>query len=291
MLLAAPPTSSAAEATCLKECLETGCIDWQNGLVQAGGTGVPASMEQNPEPEAPSAGIAVARETAQRKLLATASSIRIDATSRVSDRMTGDEAFGEGLRALVSNAAVTHQEYLSDGTVNIELSMRLTGGFAQLVLPVEIRQVDAVTAVVNSKQPITIAESAATPAAANPHTGLVIDATGIGAMPALVPGIVDESGETIYGPAFVSREFAVSRGMCAYTTSKTAALKDKRVGENPMIVRAIRPLADSRSVLVIANTDAAYLRSSAVHLEFLKACRVCIVIDTRFDEAFSNPGD
>jgi hypothetical protein len=39
--------------------------------------------------------------------------------------------FREGLEALAQNASVTDEEYLSDGTVQIALTMNLIGGFAQ----------------------------------------------------------------------------------------------------------------------------------------------------------------
>jgi len=117
----------------------------------------------------------------------------------------------------------------------------------------------------------------------NPHTGLIIDATGIQAKPSLVPIVVDESGEVVYGPAFVSREFAVSRGMSGYATSVAAAREDKRIGTQPLVIKAIRTRATGPTDLVIANTDAARLRSSVVHLNFLRACRVMIVMDPILD--------
>ena len=112
-----------------------------------------------------------------------------------------------------------------------------------------------------------------------PYSGVIIDATGIGAQPSLVPVIVDESGEVVYGSAYVSREFAVSRGMSGYSATLNAARNDPRVGSHPMIVKAVRTRPGGYTDLVISTADAARLRSSAVHLDFLKACRVSIVID------------
>jgi hypothetical protein len=220
-----------------------------------------------------------ARQMAHANLIETAYTIRINSTSRVADRVAQDPSFRDGLSALAGNATVTRQEYLSDGTLEIELTMNLTGGFGQFVLPEEIRQVETVTTMTAAQPTIEPIEKATAVADAAPYTGLILDATGIGAKPSLVPVVVDESDEVVYGPAFVSREFAVSRGMSGFATTLAAARLDARVGDRPMIAKAIRTRSTGATDLVIATPDAARLRSSVAHLNFLKACRVSIVID------------
>lgn len=256
-----------------------GCIDWSAETVRAKGIGTPAQTVDNASPAAAAAILNNARQMAREKLLDTVMTIRIDAGSRVADRVRGNPDFLEGLCTLAGNAAVTRQEYLSDGTLEIELTMSLTGGFGQFVLPEEIRQVEPVTTV-NAAQKETKPPSKEKEGNDSvPYTGLIVDAVGIGALPALVPVIVDEAGEVVFGPAFVSREFAVSRGMSGFAATLDDARKDPRVGERPLIVKAIRTRSTGKTDLVIPTTDAARLRSSAIHLNFLKACRVCIVLD------------
>ena len=268
-------TVAVAEDT-LIQVLEKGCINWSTSAALVKGIGTPETTEDGKLPVSPSDVLISARKNAQANLLDTISAVRINAVSRIADRMAQSPAFLEGLSSLVQNAAITRQEYLSDGTVEIELTMKLSGGFAQFVLPEEIRQVDSITATTR------VTELPATPsreAEGNPYTGLIIDAVGIGAKPSLVPLVVDESGEVVYGPAFVSREFAVSRGMSGFAATLEAARNDKRVGDQPMIVKAIRTHFTGETDLVISNTDAARLRSSVVYLTFLKACQVNIVLD------------
>ena len=157
--------------------------------------------------------------------------------------------------------------------------MNLTGGFSQFVLPEEIRQVDTVVTMTAAEPDAETSPQVSNGIDSAPYTGLILDATGIGAKPSLVPVIVDESGDVVYGPAFVSREFAVSRGMSGFAATLAAARRDKRVGTRPMVVKAIRTRSIGKTDLVVSSTDAARLRSSVVHLTFLKACRVCIVMD------------
>lgn len=272
LILVLCAVSEAVANGVLVQATEKGRIDWSARTASAQGTGAPETE--------PSDGLDAARLNAQANLMETVRGIRINANSRISGRMALNPDFLKGLKALIQNADITHQKYFSDGTAEVEITMKLSGGFAQFVLPKEIRQVDSITATsgVSQEEMPTGTKGERVP----PFTGLIVDAVGIDAEPALVPLIIDEAGETVYGPAFVSREFAVSRGMSGFAATLEAAKMDKRVGENPMIVKAIRIHEPTGNTdLVISNTDAARLRSSAAYLNFLKACQVSIVLDLK----------
>jgi hypothetical protein len=282
-LLLVLPLAARGASDMLIQRQDVGCIDWSTGTVRGRGIAAPTAGDEGGSSDQPAQRLDAARRMAQSNLLETVNAIRINAVSRVADRVARSPDFRNGLLVLVQNAVITRQEYLSDGTVEIELTMNLTGGFGQFVLPDEIRQVDSVVTVnaapPDSKAPPMPADGADS----DQYTGLIIDATGIGAAPSLVPEIVDESGVVVYGPAFVSREFAVSRGMCGFSTTVAAARGDKRVGDRPLVVRALGTRSTGKTDLVISKADAAQLRSSVVHLNFLKACRVSIVMDLKTD--------
>ena len=175
---------------------------------------------------------------------------------------------------------VHKQEYLSDGTVEITLQMKMFGGFAQLILPEEIKQIETIKTVSNGKTPKHGSDFVSPPPmAAERFTGLVVDARGTQALPALVPVILDEKGKQVYGPAFVSREFAVQQGLGRYMTDTGSALKNPLAGKHPMLVKGLRAEGNDRSRIVISNTDASRLLSMSENLSFLKKCRVIIVID------------
>lgn len=273
-LLSMPPDVVAGA---LIQALDSGHIDWSAGTVRASGFAGPVATDDGVPADCPAELIDTARRTAQANLLQTVSAVRINAGSRVVDRMTQSAAFREVLASLAQNAAVTRQEY-SDSGLQIELSMSLTGGFGQFVLPEEIRQVDSITTLATAEPMLEGPSKPEADADSGPHTGLIVDASGIQAKPSLVPLIVDELGDGVYGPAFVSREYAVSRGMSGFAATLPAARNDPRVGGRPMVVKAIRTHISGETDLVIANADAARLRSSVVHLTFLKACRVTVVI-------------
>ncbi len=272
MALVLSGMAPAVAQEALTQVLVTGCIDWSAATVRATGVATPATVDESASPASPADLLAAARRSAEANLVATLMDICIGNDTQVANRAGQDAAFHAGLISLAQKAPVTHQAYLSDGTVEIELTMTMSGGFSQFVLPEEIRQIDSVTTLLSSKEPYG-------GVAGEPHTGLVIDAGGLEARPCMVPVVVDENEKVVYGPAFVSREFAVSQGMSGFATTVAAARSDKRVGDRPLIVKAIRTGPAGNANLVISGTDAARLRSSVVNLNFLKACRVSIVID------------
>ena len=163
---------------------------------------------------------------------------------------------------------------MSDGSVEVLLQMNLHGGFAQLVLPKEIRQIEGI------KQIKLGANSTgdSTNSASEAYTGLMVDARSIELEPALVFKILDENLEEVFGPAFVSREFVVQQGMAAYYTDIESATSDPRISEKPLTVKALRTDYPSQSNLVISNADAAKLKSASQHLQFLKESRVVILL-------------
>ena len=89
----------------------------------------------------------------------------------------------------------------------------------------------------------------------------------------------DESGREVYGPAFVSREFVVQRGMCLYLGEMTAIRAHPRVRFNPLVIQCLPPAAEASTDLRISDGDADRLRSAAEHLAFLREGRVIVVMD------------
>ncbi len=123
------------------------------------------------------------------------------------------------------------------------------------------------------------APPAAAPSAPVVYTGMVVDARGIQARPAMSPRIFDEDGKEVYGSANVDREFAVKQGISGYTRDLSAAQSNQRVAANPVTVKALRTSGPGKSDLVISNADAQQIRALAESAAFMKQCRVMIVLD------------
>ena len=256
----------------LIEQKENGAINWSKGIVVATGIGAPPEKYYG-KPAARPMAIRVAKIVALRNILEIVNGVRIDSTTVVKDFAVESDVIMSKVQGMVRGAEVVKTEYMSDGTVEVTMKMRLNGGFSQLVLPQDVKPIEQLTPVVRPKTPPP--EQAPEPG----FTGLVVDSRGLGARPAMAPKILDEDGQEVYGSAFVSREFAVQQGMSGYAKDITVAGQNPRVTAKPLTVKGLRTEGPGRSNIVISRADAAKLRNSAEHLSFLRKCRVMIVVD------------
>ncbi len=272
-------SGNGADLRSLVEFKKNGTIDWTNGVVTAKGVGVPATYTYYAKPQAQHEEIlSEAISKAGHNLLETIVSLRINSHSRVIDVVENFPSIIIQLREMAHKAPEIEKlrKYQYDGTVEVWSQMRLSGGFSQLILPPEIRHIEPIKQVSTANTP----PKSRTPLRSSEiFTGMVVDARGIQAVPVLAPRILDENLEEVFGPAYVSREFAVQRGMVLYTTDLRQAKFDQRVSTNPLVVKALKSLGPGRCDFVISNAAAAKLRSASEHLLFLRECRVIIVLD------------
>jgi hypothetical protein len=268
-----------ADLRSLIEFKKNGTIDWSAGVVEAKGIGVPATYTYYTKPQANREVIlSEAINKAGHNLLETIVSLRINSQSRVIDIVENFPSIMIQLRDMAHKApeVETLRKYQYDGTVEVWSQMSLSGGFAQLILPPEIRQIESIKQVLKPNSPSRLRIRSRS---SEIFTGMVVDARGIQAVPVLAPIVLDENLEEVFGPAFVSREFAVQHGMVRYTTDLWKAKFHPRVSDNPLIVKALKTVWSGRRDFVISNADAAKLRSASEHLLFMRECRVVIVLD------------
>lgn len=248
------------------ELKENGSINWSSGIVQARGIGIP-STKMSENSNARTVALTDARLDAFRIILEIIKELRINDTTVVGDYAIQDPAIMSKIENMVKNAKVVKKEYLTDGTVKIKMEVNLRGGFTQLVLPKDIKPLDSITLVSMNKTSSPV------------FTGLVVDAKGLGVKPVMVPRILDENNQEVYGPAFVSREYAVQLGMSGYARNLKEILNSQRVADHPLVVKGLKTLGPGSSEVVISNADASKLRSTSESLYFMKKCRVIIVVD------------
>ena len=236
------------------ESLEAARIDWTAALVIATGThSADASSGAG-------AMLDAARQKARSSLAAALMAVQVDARRRIADLAAADPILAARLAELSAAARVIDEACPSQGPTSATVALPLTGPLSQLVLPADLREVQPV-------QPVGAPLASALPE--DGRTGLLVDARGTDLHPAMVLTIRDENGVEVFGPAFVSREFAVQSGMCAFLT----------VGQNPLVIKALRSTGPSRTELIVTRSDAAILHGVSAHLAFLRACRVVVVLD------------
>ena len=264
----------------LIEKYEQGWINWTKGVIMTQGIGAPSEKKTDTS-QMRATELEAALQIGWQSILNTAKRVRITSVSTVADLVADDDEIDTKLKDMARASEATKQEYLSDGTVAVTLQLNMHGGFAQMMLPMDIKQIEAIKTMTASDSKSTSEAPKLITGGQSPdvYTGLVIDTRGLGVQPALAPLIVDEKAQEVFGPGIISREFAVQQGVSGYAGDIESALVAKRVQGNPLTVKALRTQENARSNIVISNADAAKLRSSFEHLTFLKECRVVIVID------------
>jgi hypothetical protein len=220
-----------------------------------------------------------ARVVAYRNFVEIAKGVQLDSTTTVKDFITQSDIITTQVQGIVRGARpVGEPEYFADGTCAVTLRVPLTGKLAEVILPKSLEKKPE--AAPPASPPPAVAPPAA-PAAPAPvvYTGMVVDARGLQARPAMSPKIIDESGKEVYGSMNVDREYAVQQGMSGYARDLTAAQSNPRVTNNPVSVKGIKTEGPGKSDIIISNADAEKIRGASDNLTFLKKCRVMIVLD------------
>jgi len=285
--LAADTVSMPEWTQIVEQMGDKGRINWTEGYIEAVGIGAPPERYMG-KPNARPLALRAAKVDAYRNLLEITKGVRVNSTTVVKDFTVESDVINTQVDGLVRSAAVVKQDYLSDGTVEVTLRMSLSGSLAHVILPKAIEKAAAAPAppAVAPAPPETPQVAApAPPAPAAPatppevFTGMVVDARGLQARPAMSPKILDENGKEVYGSLNVDREYAIQQGMSGYARDLTAAQSNARVTNNPFSLKGLRTEGPGRSDIVISNADADKIRGASENLSFLKKCRVMIVLD------------
>jgi len=113
-------------------------------------------------------------------------------------------------------------------------------------------------------------------AAGQSYTGLIIDATGTGIKPCMAPTVITEAGKEVYGALVVEKKYALDHGMAVWAKSMEKAKKESRIGNNPLVVKAIGKVGNF--MLVVDLESAAKILLAGEKSDFLKKCKVVIIL-------------
>jgi hypothetical protein len=272
--------SKIIESKVAEQAGDRAIINYEDGYVEAVGIGAvdPAKVKgSNARPMC----LRAATVDGYRNLLEATKGVQVDSQTTVRDFVTESDVINAAVAGLVKGAQVVNKDYLSDGTCEVTVRMSLSGKFAQTIIPKAIseekkRETPPPAPVQPEPAPV---KPVPTPAAAPVYTGMVVDARGLGARPAMSPKVVDEAGAEVYGSMIVDKTFAVSQGISGYARDLTAAQGNQRVTNNPVTVKGVSAEGAGKSDIKISNDDAGQIRSAAENLSFMKKCRVMIVLD------------
>ena len=103
-----------------------GTIDWVGQKVTAKGIGAPPQKYYG-KPQARPLALRAAITDARRNLLEVIKGVHIDSITQVHNYMVQDDTIISRVQGIVQNSSVNDKQYMSDGTVEVVVSMPLTG--------------------------------------------------------------------------------------------------------------------------------------------------------------------
>jgi hypothetical protein len=263
---------------------DSGKVDWTNGVVTVVGIGAPPANAANAA-QARAMAKRAALVVAQRNMLEALKGVRVDSETLVENFVTTSDRIRTAVQGIIRGASEMKTQYMSDGSVEVTIGIKLAGALAEELLPKPAGPVQPMAPPAPPAAPSAPAAptTSGAPTPSGPSgpilTGLIVDSRGLNVRPAMAPKILNEEGREVYGSAFVKREYAVRQGMAGYSKDLAAAQANPRVTNNPITVKGLRTSGTGRTDVVISNADASAIHSAASNLSFLSNCRVMIVVD------------
>jgi len=292
-------TIAAASVVIQRQVTDTGAVgtvDWTHQKITVTSYGMPKEGVINPGQMELTARKAAWAE-AYNEAAAFIAGLNVTSHTTVRDSRLLDSVTDVRVAAFLKGGRIVEEKWDKEKEVYaVTLGFDMAGAGGKSLLGAVVPRLDDIEKELKAKQPEKQQEPAPTvletpPATGEalpapkpgPHTGLIIDLRGYGARPAMSPKIVRPDGSEVWGTLqTVGRDYAIEHGIVGYLPSvETAMGYDERVGDNPLIVRAVGVQGAVQANAVVSAADAALIaaanQESANH--FLDNCRVAFVIE------------
>lgn len=248
-----------------------GSINWDQGVVEAVGFGVPSSTAKSPA-QARLMARRAAIVDAQRNLLEAIEGVKVDAETTVRNFETTNDTVKTQVSGMVKGAKIVNEQSMPDGTYQVTMRINLFGqGGLSEVISDATKPANIV--------PFPTPSPSYTPVVLPIYTGLVVDVTGLPLVRAMSPVIYDETGRAIYGHVNLIPDYVVSQGMIDYMCTpddiRALELGQSRAGNTPLAVRAIG-LRDNNVNIIISQADADRVLAANAQGNFLQKAMVCV---------------
>ncbi|MBN1127703.1 MAG: hypothetical protein JXA71_01870 [Chitinispirillaceae bacterium] len=248
---------------------KSGDIDWEKRSLIA--TGIGASNPNMPQAAQRPGALRAAQMVALRNALELAKGINLNSSSTIEEQMTTSDVVTTSIDGFLKGFQQKGRDrYMNDGSVELTMEIPLDGegGMTGLLLGKTL-----------TEQPVATAFEGKKAKKETEYTGLIINAKGLSIKPALAPVIIDEEGKAVYGPAYISKEWAVKHGTAGYVKNKDKTANLERTGKKPADIKALKATGKYLTDVIISTQDAARIRSTPKNLKMLSECRVVLIID------------
>lgn len=267
-----------------------GLMDWESMIIRTTGNSAIVSQARSQKLQA----LEQAKIAAIENLLKAVKGLSYDANSKIRDVLLNSASLQSKLKNAVRMFTIVDTRSMSDMSVEIDIELSVTEHLSSLLLPkhtgrAKLRLSDQPLCPTcgqpwPEKKPVPkgliliIPSEGYSAENGRPYTGLVIDATGLSIHPTLLPKVLNEENEEIYGINYVNREAAVASGLVSYKRKLDEALNEERVGSQPLMIRALGSAGKSKSDVIISNNDAILIHAAAKTQNFLRDCKVIIIV-------------
>jgi hypothetical protein len=256
---------------------EGGTIAWGSGEVAVVR---PLVSEQGVAPTPLS--VRLAATQARKQLLDMILAVRIDARSTVGAYLSEDDELAARVRGVVQNSPLERPAVFEEAG-DVRVFERFRGKLAELVLPTTIQFQSGIPPRMSASMEQNMAFGDTVPeetgVGTGGYTGVIVDARGLQVTPALAPVIYGQDGIGAYGPFLVSRANAIDKGVAAYAATADQGALRERVGNRPLVVKALSAFGSWRTDLVVSTPMARLIRAMMRVGEAVDNCRMVIILD------------
>jgi hypothetical protein len=264
IILAATPGLVFSESGHLVNTTPDGSVNWTTGIATAHGIGIPPKNPANPL-QAKEMTRKAAWSVALRNLLEVVKGVHVDSTTTVSNYVAMNDEVRTKVEGFVKGARVVKEQELPDGSFETTVEMKLGGDLTSSIIPKVAPKSEPLANY--QKSPVSASKS---------YTGLVVDARGLAARPALAPRLLNQQGEEAYSVAYVEQSKTARDGIVLYAPDALSAQSNPRVTNTPLLIKALR--ADGAD-LYISDADAQTIHGVPEHFKFLKQAKVLVILD------------
>lgn len=262
----AAPTEKDMQTQHVVEKVNAVTIDWSEGIVRVIGTGT--SPERGSLTQKRLMAERSATADAYLQLANAIYGINVNSESIVRDYVSESETIKTYINALIKGAQKTDQRFLDDGSIEIEMAVKLysSGGLSGVLQPQKH---------VTPPPPVTL-EADPKP---GDYSGVIVDCRNLGLKPAMSPAIVSQSGGEVYlGNLEIKPDYVINEGIVGYVHSLDQARQNKRVGDNPLIIKGTSATGNFRTDVVISEPDTKQLLGLEKLHQLLKDAKVIFVM-------------
>lgn len=252
---------------------EYGSVNWTTGVVRAKGRNRTPLKQGQSDVALDTMIMESATNSARENLFQILRSIGMPHKSTYEKRDSvelSEHTLIAKIKKTAVGAKIVKKYPVSGQTVEVVLETSIYGDFLESVLPPAIEDIPDIELFEPENQ---YSENQGLR-----YTGMIIDARGIGLKPVICPSVVSEQGEEIYSPMFISRKYAVDRGVSSYICSLDPVIISSKVGNNPLTIKGLRKDGDRNYAIVISMSDSDRIQKIAERHIFMRGCRVIILV-------------